>query len=292
MKSLPLLAAAVAALLLATPAEAKIVMREIDYKDGATPLSGTLYYDDAIHHPVPGVLVVHEWWGLSDNIRGKAERLAELGYVAFAADVYGKNKFADNPDEAQKLSAPFYKDPGLMVRRAEAGLAVLKKQPQVDTARLGAMGYCFGGSVVLQLARSGEDILGVVSFHGGLKTSEPAEPGRVKAQVLALEGGADTLVPPPERAKFKKEMQDAGVTFKVVEYPDALHAFTNPKATEIGKRFNMPIAYNADADQKSWAEMKAFFKRLFSAPAAPKPSAPETATPKPVTTGTATPPAQ
>lgn len=293
MKISPLLSAVLAvscaffmAATIATTAEAKIVTREISYKDGSTPLTGYFVYDDAARRPMPGVLVVHEWWGLSDNIKNKAEKLAALGYAAFAADMYGNGKFGNTPEEAQALATPFYKDPGLMVRRAEAGLAVLKEQPQVDAARLGAIGYCFGGSVALQLARSGEDILGVVSFHGGLKTSEPAEPGRVKAQVLALNGGADTLVPPSERANFKKEMADAGVTFKTVEYPDALHAFTNPKATEIGKRFDMPVAYNADADEKSWAEMQGFFKRLFSArpvaaPAAEDNGAPDAAPPAP-----------
>ena len=283
MKFMPLLAAT-ALLFITHTAEAKMVTKEIDYKDGATPLKGVLYYDDSVHRPLPGVLVVHEWWGLSENIKAKAEKLAALGYVAFAADIYGKDKFANNPEEAEKLATPFYKDPGLMVSRAEAGLAVLKKQPQVDATRLAATGYCFGGSVVLQLARSGADVLGVVSFHGGLKTSEPAEPGRVKAQVLALDGGADKLVSPKERANFKKEMADAGVTFKVVEYPGALHAFTNPKATEIGKRFNMPIAYDADADQKSWDEMRGFLKRIFTAKpvetapaAAEQPAAPTTA---------------
>ncbi len=269
MKTLPALAL-LTLLLASTAAEAKIVTREIPYKDGATALTGFLAYDDAIRH-APGILVVHEWWGYNDYVRMRAQQLAALGYVAFAADMYGTGKFGNNPKEAEALATPFYKDPHLMLTRAEAGLEVLKRQPQVDKDRVGAIGYCFGGSVVLEVARHGaDDVRGVVSFHGGLKTSEPAEAGRVTAQVLALNGGADKMVTEKERNNFRKEMTDAGVTFKTVDYPGATHAFTNPKATQIGKRFDMPIEYNEQADKASWVEMQKFFKRIFSAPVPPK----------------------
>jgi len=278
-KAPALLATAAAVLLFAHIANAKIVTRDIPYTDGGVQLTGVLAYDDAMHGKRPGVVVVHEWWGLNDYIRNRTMQVAELGYVAFAIDMYGSNKFGNNPKEAEALATPFYKDNHLMLTRAEAGLAVLKKQPQVDDTRLAAIGYCFGGSVALEMARRGEDLKGVVSFHGGLKTSEPAEGGRVTAQILALNGGADKFVDATERANFKKEMANAGATVKIVEYPGATHAFTNPKATEIGKRFNMPIAYDADADQKSWAEMKSFLKRVFTVKPAETPAPDATATP-------------
>lgn len=247
-----------------TPASADLVSREIPYKDGDTQLTGYFVYDDAIATPMPGVLVIHEWWGHNDYARKRADMLAKLGYAAFALDMYGTNKVADTPDDAKKLAGPFYENRGLMHTRALAGLAILKEQPQVDTTRLGAIGYCFGGTVALELARRGEDLKGVVSFHGGLAAPERAEPGRVKAQVLALNGGDDKMVTPEERANFVEEMKAAGVNFKSIDYPGALHAFTNPKATVIGERFNMPIAYNESADRQSWDEMQEFFTRLFA----------------------------
>jgi dienelactone hydrolase len=260
-KILPLIAAL--ALFAAAPASAAIVTRDIVYKDGDTGLTGHFAYDDAIKTPVPGVLVIHEWWGNNDYSRHRAEQLAGLGYAAFALDMYGTKKIAANPDEASKLSTPFHNDPALMVRRAEAGLRALEAQPQVDKTRVGAIGYCFGGSVALALARHGEDLKGVVSFHGNLATPTPAQPGHVKAEVLALNGADDQFVKKDEKDAFAREMTTAGVTYKSIDYPGATHAFTNPDATAIGKKFNLPIAYNADADHKSWDEMKAFFAQLF-----------------------------
>lgn len=247
----------------AAAAEARVVTKEINYSDGDAALLGYYAYDDAARVPMPGVIVVHEWWGHNDYARRRAEQLAELGYAAFAIDMYGKNVQAANPDEAGRLSKPFYEDRSLMQRRAIAGLKALKEQPEVDAARLGAIGYCFGGTVALELARAGEPLKGVASFHGGLAARERAEPGRVKAQVLVLNGGADKMVSQEERDNFVAEMKAAGVSFKAVEYPNATHAFTNPKATEIGRRFRMPVEYNESADRKSWEEMKNFFARLF-----------------------------
>lgn len=254
----------------ATPAQAKLVTKDITYKDGDTALSGYYAYDDAAKAPMPGVLVVHEWWGNNDYSKRRAEQLAELGYAAFALDMYGTGKTAANPDEAGKLSKPFYDDRSLMLRRAQAGLKTLTEQPEVDKSRLGVIGYCFGGSVALEMARRGEEVKGVVSFHGNLSSPEAAEPGRVKAQVLALNGGDDKFVPQEQRDNFAKEMTAAGVTYRIVDYPGATHAFTNPAATETGKKFNLPIEYNESADKQSWDEMKKFFARLF----AEKPSAP------------------
>lgn len=253
-----------AALVLATPAKAALVTRDITYQDGDTKLTGHYTYDDAVKGPRPGVLVVHEWWGNNDYSKHRAEQLAGLGYAAFALDMYGDGKTADNPDAATKLSKPFYDDRSLMLRRAEAGLKTLEDQPEVDKSRLGVIGYCFGGAVALQMARSGEDVKGVVSFHGNLSSPEQAVAGRVKAQVLALNGGDDKFVPQQERDNFVKEMKDAGVTFRSIDYPGAVHAFTNPAATDLGKKFNLPIAYNESADKQSWEEMKKLFATLFA----------------------------
>jgi len=254
----------VIALFAATPASAALVTKDITYKDGNVTLTGHYAYDDAAKAPVPGVIVVPEWWGDNDYAHRRADQLAGLGYAAFAIDMYDNNKIAADPKEATALSKPFYDDRALMVRRAEAGLQTLEAQPQVDKTRLGAIGYCFGGAVALSLARNGDDLKGVVSFHGNLATPTPAVKGKVKAEVLALNGADDQFVKPDEKAGFVKEMMSAGVIYKSIEYPGATHAFTNPDATAMGKKFNLPIAYNADADKKSWDEMKAFFARLFA----------------------------
>jgi dienelactone hydrolase len=259
-------------LLAANPAHADLVKREVTYKDGKTVLKGYYVYDNATKSPMPGILVIHEWWGNNEYSRGRAEQLAGLGYAAFAVDMYGDGKTAANPDEAQKLSKPFYDDRGLMLRRAEAGLKALKDQTQVDRTRLGVIGYCFGGAVALEMARRGEDVKGVVSFHGNLASPEPAEPGRVKAQVLVLNGDDDKFVSKEEKETFAKEMTAAGVTYRSVDYPGATHAFTNPAATEMGEKFKLPIAYNESADKQSWEEMKKFFALLF----AEKPASPPT----------------
>ncbi|MEZ0225381.1 MAG: dienelactone hydrolase family protein [Alphaproteobacteria bacterium] len=248
----------------ATPAQAKLVTKDITYKDGDTELTGHFAYDDAAKAPMPGVVVVHEWWGNNDYSKHRAEQLAGLGYAALAIDMYGSGKMAANPDEAGKMSKPFYDDRSLMLRRAQAGLKTLTEQPEVDKTRLGVIGYCFGGAVALEMARRGEDVKGVVSFHGNLSSPEAAEAGRVKAQVLVLNGGDDKFVSQQERDNFAKEMTAAGVTYRTVDYPGATHAFTNPAATETGKKFKLPIEYNESADKQSWDEMKKFFERLLA----------------------------
>lgn len=243
-------------------AQAALVTKEIRYQDGATALTGYLAYDDSIKTPAPGVLIVHEWWGHNDYVRRRAEQLTALGYVAFALDMYGSGVKGDTPDEASKLSEPFYSDRDLMRRRAMAGLDVLKTQKNVDTDNLGVIGYCFGGTVALELARAGTELKGVVSFHGGLDTPKPAVPAMVKAQILALNGGDDPFVPQEEKDKFIKEMESAGVTFRSIDYPGVKHAFTNPAATETGKKYSIPVEYNEAADKASWQEMKEFFALL------------------------------
>lgn len=249
---------AVLILAAAPAARAAVVTSEINYKDGQTDLQGYYAYDDAARQPLPGVIIIHEWWGNGTYERQRAEQLAALGYAAFAIDMYGKGAEADTPDKAKALSAPFYKDPDFARRRAEAGINALKSQAEVDGTKIAAVGYCFGGSMALELARGGEDLKGVVALHAGLSTSDPAQPGAVKARVLALNGGADQMNGPEVKAAFEKEMTGANVNFRSVDYPGALHAFSNPAATELGKKFGLPIAYDAEADKKSFAEEQAF----------------------------------
>ena len=202
--------------------------------------------------------------GHNDYARKRAEQLAALGYIAFAADMYGKGILATTPDEAKALSGPFYADRHLMRSRVLAALEVLKAQPGVDPSSLAVMGYCFGGSVALELARSGADIKGAVSFHGGLATDLPAKKDEVRAQILVLNGAADTFVPEAEKKAFADEMTAAGVSFKAIDYPGATHAFTNPAADDLAKKFALPIAYNQKADVDSWDEMAHFFRQIFA----------------------------
>jgi len=203
---------------------------------------------------------VHEWWGLNDHARNQARRLAEAGYVGFALDMYGAGKVTTHPQEAQAFATEATKDAAVVAARFNAALDLLKRDPRVDPARIAAIGYCFGGGVVLNMARSGADLAAVVSLHGSLGTKTPAEPGKVKARVLVLAGGADPFVPPEQVEAFRKEMQTAGARFEVVMYPGAKHGFTNPDAGKYG----MPqLAYDAAADRQSWAAMLKLFHEVF-----------------------------
>ncbi len=231
--------------------------------DGLT-MKGFVAYDKASTTKRPVVLIVHEWWGLNDYVKNRAKQLATLGYLAMAVDLYGDGKTADNPDEAKELSGPFYKDPQLEKSRFDAALAKIKTYPVADTAQVAAIGYCFGGGVVLNVARMGENLKGVVSFHGNL-LGVPVDKKKLKADVLICHGEADQFVKPEEVEKFKKQMDKAGVPYTFKSYPGATHAFTNPKSTENGKKFSMPIEYNASADTASFNEMKTFFNNLFTA---------------------------
>jgi len=236
----------------------------VTYTDGTTTMKGYLAYDDGSSGKRPGILVVHEWWGQNEYVRKRARMLAELGYVALAVDMYGEGKVADHPDDAGKFSGEIRKNMDLGRRRFEAARKLLAGHPLTDPTRIGAIGYCFGGSVVLQMARDGSDLAGVASFHGGLSTDSPAKKGAVKAKVLVATGADDTFVPPDQVEAFRKEMRDAGADFRVISYPGAVHSFTNPDADANGKRFNLPLAYNAEADRKSWDEMKGFFSKIFT----------------------------
>jgi dienelactone hydrolase len=215
----------------------------------------------------PGVLVCHEWWGNNDYSRGRAEQLAGLGYVAFALDMYGKGVTTEDAKKAGELAGALYSDPELMRRRASAGLKVLAGNARVDAHRIAAIGYCMGGSVALELARSGADLAAVVSFHGGLDTKQPAGAGTIKAKVLVCNGADDAMVPAEKQAAFQKEMKDAGVDFVFINYAGARHAFTNPHADA----HKIPgIAYNEKADKRSWQHMLDLFREVFG----PEPAAP------------------
>jgi dienelactone hydrolase len=245
-------------------AQAAIKGEEVEYKAGNTVHKGYLVYDDAVTGKRPGVLVVHEWWGHNKHARNSARKLAEAGYVALALDMYGDGKQANHPDQAGKFSGEVGKNLPLMKSRFEAGMKLLEKQSRVDARRLAAIGYCFGGSVVLEMARAGENLRGVASFHGGLATEHPAQRGKVKARVLVMNGAEDPFVPAEQIVAFKKEMENAKVDYKFVNYPGAKHAFTNPDADANAAKFEMPLAYNARADQESWAELQSFLKSIFN----------------------------
>jgi dienelactone hydrolase len=241
-------------------ASARLQTKTIEYQDGNTTLEGYLAYDDQFPGKRPGILCGHEWLGINDYIQKRADMLAELGYVAFAADIYGKGVRPQSPQDANAESSKYKNDRGLLRRRVLTGFDVLKSQPNVDPARLGAVGYCFGGTTVLELARSGADVKGVVTFHGGLSSPSPNDAKNIKGEILVLHGADDPFVPPGEVAVFEKEMKKAKVKYHIIKYPGAVHGFTNP-----GNQGEMNgLMYNADADRKSWEEMKIFFARVFN----------------------------
>jgi dienelactone hydrolase len=248
---------------IAASAQGEIRGEPVEYSAGGTTMQGYLAYDNSHSEKRPGILVVHEWWGHDEYARRRARMLAGLGYVALAVDMYGEGKTAQHPDDAKKFSGEIGKNMDLGRERFLAAKKVLQEHRFTDPKRIGAIGYCFGGGVVLQMARDGMDLGGVASFHGGLTTTDPAKPGAVKARVLVLTGGDDKFVPPEQVEGFEKEMKAARADFRVVSYPGALHSFTNPAADDYAKKFNIPLGYNADADAKSWAEMQKFFKAVF-----------------------------
>ncbi len=246
-------------------AQAAVQGKEVIYEANGTTLKGYIAYDDAIKGKRPGVIVVHEWWGQNEYARKRARMLAELGYTALAVDMYGDGKVVDNPDDAGKLSGEVGKDLPMAKARFEAGMQLLMNHATVDATRIAAFGYCFGGGVVLNMARIGEDLKGVASFHGVLGTENPAKPWKVKAHVISFSGEADPMIGADKVAEFRKEMDSAGVNYRVVTYPGAKHAFSNPEADELGKKFKLPIAYDAVADKDSWAQAAVFLREVFAA---------------------------
>jgi dienelactone hydrolase len=242
---------------------ATIQTKSVEYKVGETVLEGTLAWDDAQTGKRPGVIVIHEWWGNVDYPRKRAEQLAQLGYVAFAADTYGKGKITNDPKQAGEWSKEVAGNPKLLAERFTAAMEILKKDPNVNPDEIAAIGYCYGGSVVLEMARAGMDLDGVVCFHGGLTTEHPENTKSVKARVLICNGADDKWVTVQQIEALKQEMAAARADCRVINYPGAEHAFTNPGA-DSHKLDN--VKYNAAADQKSWEDMNAFLAEVFNAP--------------------------
>jgi dienelactone hydrolase len=232
----------------------------IGYKHGDEAMEGYLAFEGAGKGKRPGVIVVHAWMGLDAYAKKRTEQLAKLGYIAFAIDMYGKGVKARDAQEAARLAGIYRADRGLMRSRANAGLDVLKKHSVADPKRIAAMGYCFGGGVALELARSGADISGVVSFHGNLDTPDPGDARNIKGKVLVLHGADDPIVPPNQVVVFQDEMRKANVDWQVVIYGGAVHAFTDPGS---GNDPSRGAAYNEKADRRSWEAMKAFFAEIF-----------------------------
>jgi dienelactone hydrolase len=240
----------------------RIKEETVTYTEGGKVYKSYVAYNESVKGKRPAVLVVHEWWGLNDYTKMRARKLAELGYIAMAVDMFGNGTIATNPTEAQTFTAPFYKDPQLAKVLIDDGIKKIKEYPQTDPGKIAAIGYCFGGSVVLNSAKLGSDLSGVVSFHGGLN-GVPANKSLLKAKILVCHGGSDKFVSQKDFDNLKHQLDSIGAdnTFKI--YANATHAFTNPDATKTGKEFNMPIEYNAEADRDSWNDMKTFLGRVF-----------------------------
>lgn len=250
--------------LLGATAWGRVSGKEVEYRAGDTVLKGYLAEDKGLKGKRPAILVVHEWWGHNDYARKRAVMLAQQGYVALAVDMYGNGKSAKHPDEAGKFAADVMKNKAVGAARFTAALDFIKQQPHVDPSRIAAIGYCFGGGVVLQMARQGADLKGVASFHGSLATDTPAQPGTIKAKILVFSGEDDKMIPPEQVAAFKAEMANAGADYRYVGYPGARHSFTNPDADKYAQEFNLPLAYNKKADNDSWQQTLVFFKKIFA----------------------------
>lgn len=240
-------------------AGAALKTETVEYKDGDTALRGYLAYDDAVEGKRPGVIVAHEWWGLNDYARKRAEMLAELGYVAFAMDMYGDEKVTEHADEAGGWMKQITANADAWQRRAMLGLDILKRHERVAADRTAAIGYCFGGATVMQMAYAGADLKGVVSFHGPLPPATPEQQKHIKAKVLVAHGEADGFVPAERIAAFKAALDAAGADWEMVTYGGVKHGFTNPKAGTYGME---NLKYDAKADQRSWALMQSFLDEV------------------------------
>lgn len=260
MKSQNIILLTLCLTLLTVPAHAKLVTRTISYDDNGAKLSGYLAFDDAVSGKRPAVLVVHEWWGLNDYARQRADKLAELGYVAFAVDMYGTGKVTDHPKQAGEWSKEISQNKTAWQQRAVAGLTVLKQQPQTDPERMAAIGYCFGGGTVQQLAYAGVGLKGVVSFHGSLQEPPADVAGKTNTKLLICHGGADAFTPPDKFQAYLAAMATSGLDYEIDIYGNAKHSFTNPGAA----KYNIPaLGYSPSADRRSWEAMQQFFNALF-----------------------------
>lgn len=249
-------------LLLPLAANAAISGKTVEYEADGVKMKGYLVHDDAIKGKRPGVLVVHEWWGLNDYAKKRANMLAEAGYVALAVDMYGGGKTADNPKDAGALAGAVNKDPPAARARFAAAEKFLNRQPLVKKGELAALGYCFGGGIVLNMARAGEPLKGVVSYHGILATDVSVKPGGIKSKIRVFTGEADPMVPPEQVDAFKAEMTNARADWQLVSYPGVKHTFTNPEADAYAAKFALPLKYDIHADQSSWAHTMDFLKSV------------------------------
>ncbi len=254
---------AVMVVAMSASANAAVKTKSISYKDGEQECIGFLAWNDGASERSPGILVVHEWWGLNDYARDRAKQLAELGYVAFACDMYGDGKVTEHPKDAQAFAAEARKNVAAWRKRALAGLDVLKKQPTVNPDKLAAIGYCFGGSTALQLAYTGEKLAAVATFHAALPAPNADEAKLIKARILVCNGADDSFIPPAALSSFKKALDEAAVVNQMVQYPGAVHSFTVPDAD----KHNIPgMKYNKTADEESWKQMKQLFSEMLASP--------------------------
>jgi dienelactone hydrolase len=249
---------------LSAGAMAEVVGEAVEYTHGDMTFKGYLAYDNAGKEPRPGVLVVHEWWGHNDYARSRARMLAEAGYTALAVDMYGDGKTADHPKDAGRFSGEVKQNMPEATARFEAARNLLQSHASVAPEDISAIGYCFGGGVVLEMARRGVDLDLVGSFHGSLGTDTPAEPGKVQTRVLVYNGADDPFVKPEQIEAFKDEMTEAEVDFQFTSYPGAKHSFTNPEADGFGEKFQLPLAYSKDADEQSWASLLSELKSIYA----------------------------
>lgn len=250
-------------LLLPLAVNAAVVGKLVEYEADGVKMKGWLAHDDAIKGKRPGVLVVHEWWGLNDYAKKRASMLAEAGYVALAVDMYGDGRTADNPKDAGALAGSVNKNPPVARARFAAAEKFLNRQPLVKKNELAALGYCFGGGVVLNMARNGEPLKGVVSYHGVLATDVSVKPGSIKSKIRVFTGEADPIVPTEQVEAFKTEMDNAKADWQLVSYPGVKHTFTNPEADNYATKFGLPLKYDAHADHSSWAHTLDFLNSLF-----------------------------
>ena len=238
-----------------------IKIEEIKYTVAGKEFTGFMAYDKS-KKKRPGVLVIHEWWGHNDYARKRAKMLAKLGYTAFALDMYGSGMLAEHPDDAKKFMNATFSD-GNLPKKFDAAHNILKKHKTVDASKTATIGYCMGGGINMAMARAGKELDGFIVVHGSLGTKTPVKKGVIKGKILVLNGAADPFVPVEQVAGFEKEMKAAGVDYKLVNYKGAKHAFSNPGATENGKKFGLPLAYDRKADKASWKEVKKFLKEIF-----------------------------
>lgn len=251
-------------LLAASTANAGIKTRTVNYKDGDQECIGFMAWNEELGDKTPGVLVFHEWWGLNDYAKDRAKKLAEMGYIAFCADMYGDGKVTEHPKDAQAMATEVRKNVALWRKRALAALAQLKQHPNLDQNKIGAIGYCFGGSTALELTYTGEKIAAIAIFHAALPAPTPDEAKQIKARILVCHGADDSFIPPAAVTSFKKALDDASVVNQIVQYPGAVHSFTVPDAD----KHNIPgMKYNKTADEESWKQMTQLFNEMLQTPA-------------------------